>query len=86
MLVSSTIEEYAQMVLENTEFEGDLKTINNLTYFIYEYKGTDKNYIYLSTLHKGSDAFWVCNFATEYSNKDKYLPLFIEWAKTITFE
>ena len=44
-----------------------------------------KDYYYLTCVLKSEDAFWLVNFASETSNKNKYQPLFKKWAKTIKF-
>jgi len=82
---SSTIEQYAKEVFNNQGKQYDLKKENGLYYFTYEYEINENKYYYVSTIHKSHNAFWICNFACQYKNKDKYHNLFLEWGQSITF-
>lgn len=74
----STIEEYAQAVLANNKAEYEIKTDGDLKYFTYENEFSGKPFYYFSAFVKGSDAFWLVNFACETSNKEEYNPYFIK--------
>lgn len=82
----STVDEYAEAVLANNQVSYDMQKDGDLTYFTYEATASGKDFFYLSALEKSNDAFWILTFACEKDNKDKYEPLFKEWAKTVKFE
>ena len=80
---NSTVEEYAEAVIKNNKADYEIQKDDDLVYFTYEKESNGKKYYYLSALVKGSDAFWLTNFACNESDKDKYKSKFIKWAKTI---
>lgn len=84
-----TLEEYGELLLEAYELKGisELQTVEGITYFEYEADADeDETYYYFSTVYKSNDAFWSIQFAVLTEDADYYIPQFIEWAKTITFE
>lgn len=83
---SSSVEDYANKVLENTELSSTIEYDDNLLYYTYEYEINNKTYYYVSTFHKNKEGFFVCNFGCELKNKEKYHHSFINWAKTISFK
>lgn len=82
-----TLEDYADLVLSaNGMLPEELKEEDGILYFDYVTQGGDgEDYYYLATLHKGSDAFWLIQFATPASNQDKLHDQFIDWAETVKF-
>ncbi len=84
-----TLEQYGNLVLQNNSFSSsELKKIDGLTEFEYEFTNPDTKdtYKYFSFVYKSNDAFWLVQFATLTENVDEYSPKIIEWAKTISFE
>lgn len=81
-----TLDEYAGLVLtgmpevEVTEKEG-------LKCFEYDAIGGDSvEYCYFATVFETDDAFWLVQFATVTEDYEEAFPLFVEWAKTVSFE
>jgi hypothetical protein len=84
-----TLEQYGNLVLQYNNFSSsELKNIDGLTGFEYEFTNPDTNdtYKYFSFVYKSNDAFWLVQFATLTENVDEYGSKIIEWAKTISFE
>lgn len=81
-----TKSEYATLVKNNNNLTVEIvdDTVNDLVYFTYNKNVSGKDFFYLSVVEKGTDAFWLCQFACEQDNESKFTSQFIEWAKTIT--
>jgi hypothetical protein len=41
------------------------------------------NFRYLTVMYKGSDAFWMVQFACDENEYEQYKPHFLAWAKTV---
>lgn len=83
-----TLDDYAQLVAETNQVDpSDLENKQGVVFFDYVTQGSDgKDYYYMVTLHKGSDAFWLVQFATPVSNQNKLYAQFLSWAGSVTFE
>ncbi len=90
-----TLEEYADFLIEInsslSEIEissSELKKVDGLTWFEYEYTSSDTSnkYQILSFVYKSTDAFWVVEFGTPEEIEDEYRSKITEWAKTVSFE
>ncbi len=82
----SSLEDYAKVVLLNNKLPEDSARSadsGEYLYFTYERTANGKDFFYTAVLLKGTDAFWICNFACETSNKKSYSKTFLEWAETI---
>lgn len=77
--------EYAELVKQNNSLSAETieDTANNLVYFTYTKLVSGKNFYYFAVVEKGSDAFWLCQFACEQKNESSFTSKFIKWAKTI---
>ncbi len=83
-----SIEKYGEAVLtNNTLTDTQLNEKDGLTYFTYEAANpeTDIEYSYYSFVFKGTDAFWLIQFATLSEKEEAYSSQIFEWAKTISF-
>lgn len=83
------LDEYGDLVLEANGHPADsIKSEDGVTYFDYHWTNPDTNdtYYYFTTLHKGTDAFWIVSFTTLSKNETKYRDDFVEWAKSVSFE
>lgn len=83
-----TLEEYGALVLQSNGMDlSELEYENGVYYFDFTALGGDgnENY-YFATLHKGSDAFWLIQFATPVENADKLRDEFFDWAASVTLE
>ena len=83
-----TLRDYADLVVSaNGMSSAELKEEQGILYFAYVTQGGDgEDYYYVATLHKGSDAFWLIQFATPASNQEKLHDRCIDWAATVKFE
>ncbi len=79
----STIEEYATQVKENNLITSELKTQDSLSYMDYSKTVTGREFFYRAYIFKGTDAFWLCQFACVEAEKDAQIKNFTTWAKTI---
>lgn len=82
-----TIEEYGEAVIQANEFDASVKLQqkNGKTY--YEYKGTGdtgKTYIYHAVVYKGSEAFYLVQFAVEEKDYGKFINKLEEYASSVT--
>lgn len=63
--------DYTRLVIRNNQLSADIKSDDDLLYFIYEKEVSGKNFTYQAYTFKGSDAFWLCQFAVETKNYDE---------------
>lgn len=77
------LDAYGAMVLANNHFDQSvtLKEEDGMTVFSYD----DGTFYYYCVLLKGPDAFWMVQFTTSAEEPEAWVPLFREWAKTVTF-
>ena len=81
-----TLEDYAQLVLNvNEDKTSEVKNTDGLTYLEYVAKSNGKNYGYLVCMYRGTDAFWLVQFAVPESDFSDYRASLVDWAKTVTF-
>lgn len=81
---------YGLMVLENNGLtdaaqlreEGDTASFE----YLYTHKETGASYYYYCTVAKGSDAFWLVQFAAPAEARDRYASVFPQWAQSVTVE
>lgn len=83
-----SLEEYADLVIKNNNVgPAEIKTVEGLTYFEYEFVNPETNdtYRYFSYVYKTNDAFWLVQFATPDKNVEKFTQQITEWAKSVKF-
>lgn len=83
----SSLSEYMQVVITSNKLDdAEVKDGENGTYqyLIYEKDTGGKTYFYTVVAVKGSDAFWLVNFACPTGNREAYAEKFLDWANTIT--
>jgi len=73
---------YAELVAESNGFEYDVDVIEGIPTFIYHKTVNEKDFAYLTASFKGTDAFYLIQFACEADRFEELKPLFIKWAKT----
>lgn len=82
-----SVKDYADLVYQANAAKSPEAVVqaDGLTYMEYTFFNEAENvtYKYFSTMHKGTDAFWLVQFATEEGNYDSYKPYLIEWAKSV---
>ena len=82
---SSSIDDYADVVLKNNGVDYNIQKEDGITYLTYEKEVSGKQYFYLSQVIKADDSFWLLNFCCDDKDKSKYEPLFKKWAKSVKF-
>lgn len=80
---SMTLMDYANLVISNNKLDVSATENDGLVSFNYSKDVSGKDFYYKAYVFKGSDAFWLCQFACENSNKNTYDDQFNTWAKTI---
>lgn len=84
-----SLADYADLVHQaNSSKSPDAITeVDGLTTMEYDFYNEEEgnNYRYFATMFKGSDAFWLIQFASLDADYEEYKPYFIEWAKTAKF-
>lgn len=80
-----SLNDYADLVKQVNELSTDtiFDEARNLTYFTYEKTVTGRDFYYLAVVTKGSDAFWLCQFACLREDSANYTNQFLDWATTI---
>ena len=83
-----SLEEYGLLVIESNGLEDTaLKLNENVTYFTYTTDlGDGDVYFYMAAVYKGSDAFWLIQFAAPAAQQEKYESQFLEWASSVVVE
>lgn len=84
---NTTLAEYAEVIASGSESDNqsEILSYDNGKYLYLTYEGTvsGKTYFYVTTMHKGPDAFWMCSFACDMKNREIYENRFLSWASTI---
>lgn len=81
---------YGTMVLENNRLadrvtlreEGDSVSFE----YLYTQEGTGSEFYYYCVAQKGTDAFWLVQFAAPAQKQSLYEGVFPQWAQTVTLE
>jgi hypothetical protein len=81
---NSTLTDYAEVVIYQNALDTSIHSEESIVYFTYSKNVSGKTFFYFATVEKGSDSFWLCQFACLNSEKDNYQQTFIDWSKTIT--
>lgn len=81
-----SLKEYAEIIISNNALDTKIEGNESRPCFVYGRQANGKDYTYLATVFKGSDAFWMVTFACESKNYASSQEQFIEWADTITTE
>ncbi len=84
---NKSVSQYTDMVLENNKFSAEKLTREGKAYMYFTYEKTvnGKDFYYLATTHKSSDAFWLIQFACVKEDKEKLTEDFLGWADTVVF-
>ncbi len=94
MSVSTTLNEYAQKLIELNSVDSTVINENGIVYFEYEKKlkgglfsgcGGGEKFTYLAAVYKTGDSFWLVQFASSSENYGNYRDQFIEFARSVTF-
>lgn len=83
---SSSVDDYAEVVIYQNSLSSEVQHLSGLTCFTYTKSVSGKSFFYLAVVKKGTDAFWLCQFVCEDSDKDEYQPKFLTWGQTIVVD
>ena len=87
--VELSLAEYADLTRAANESRGpgEIKNEDGLTYFEYDYYGSDGAtiYSYFTTMFNSDEAFWLVQFACQRDEYEKLRPEFIKYAQSVTF-
>lgn len=80
-----SLEQYAQLVMENNGLTCELKNEDGLVYCTFEF--TDNGVVYYTYMYfyQSDSAFWRVRFCTPSEKLGKYDELIPEWAGSVTF-
>ncbi len=80
-----TLAEYGEMLrtANASRNPGVLKTEEGLTYFEYTFRNENVDFKYFTVVYKGSDAFWMVQFASREADYDDVKEDMIKWAKSV---
>lgn len=83
-----SLEDYAQLVAQANHVDpSTVKTGQGFLYYSFVNQGSDgTEFYYVATLHKGTDAFWLIQFATPAADQDKMHDQFLTWAGSVRFD
>ncbi len=82
-----TLKEYGALVLEANGKTGmQMKQGDGFLWFDYTAAPEGEEFYYLAVCCESADAFWIVNFATPVSNRDKYTETFLDWAESIKID
>lgn len=83
-----TLEQYANRIYEVNDLRFPTPVtvtegLYNIEYTVFN-EMKNMSFTYFTVMYKGSDAFWMVQFACEDTKYAEYKPHFISWAKTVT--
>ena len=82
-----TLEEYGELVLTaNNRIGLQMKQGEGFIWFDYTDTPDGQETYYLAVCCESEDAFWIVNFATPASNREKYKEEFLDWARSIKID
>ena len=82
------LEDYARLVADANHVDlSSLQAGQGFLYYSFVNQGSDgTDFYYVATMFKGTDAFWLIQFATPLEKQDKMHDQFLTWAASVTFE
>jgi len=80
-----TLNEYADLIIENNTLDATIEGTDNKPYIIYSETKDDKEYTYLEVLYKSSDAYWAVCFTCYSKDFESSKDKFIKWSDSVTF-
>ena len=82
-----TLKEYGALLCQANEIATPFTTADGLTSTAYSYTNdqTGETYRYILYIYKGSDAFWMVQFALPEEKLPEYSAQITEWASSVTF-
>lgn len=81
-----TVNEYTDLVVQNNGFDSSyVYSVDGLPYFAYERETDEGTFTYYGFTYKGTDAFWLIQFAVPSDKVANYENLITNWAKSVKF-
>ena len=80
-----SLQEYAQLVIDNNGIDSEISGIDGLTYFVYERESEGKTGKTRACVYKSDDAFWLIHFACDIKDYDGLSESITKWAKSVEF-
>jgi len=82
-----SLQEYAQLIVTNNNLSSTVhESDNGIVNFEYHKNVSGNRFIYFAIVKKGSNSFWLCQFAMLESDFNDNIPQFLDWAETIVVE
>ncbi len=82
-----TLEHYADLIKSSNSTHSPSNPTKVGNHMVMEYTffnpNTNITYHYYTCMYKGSDAFWMVQFACDVNDIDEYKPYMIEWADSV---
>lgn len=78
-----SLEEYAELVINNNKLDVTVEKTEGLTSFTFEKHTNGKDYIYFATVYKSYDAYWILQFSCESAKFESLKALIIQYAKSV---
>lgn len=78
-----SLTEYAEAIIMNNSIEAEVAGSENRPEFVYSRQINGKEFSYLVTVFRGSDAYWTVSFACESKNFESSQKQFSAWADTV---
>ena len=79
----STVEDYLELVISANEHSAKIAEKDGIPYFTYESSAAGKDFKYMATAVKSSDAFWLVQFAVHKEDFNKYEDTMFKYAASI---
>ena len=85
-----TLDEYADLVRQSNASKSPTEIAKQDGFCTMEYnflnESENQTYSYYCTMFKGTDAFWLVQFACKEGDYASCKDTFVDWAKTVTFD
>ncbi|MCI8589846.1 MAG: hypothetical protein HFE77_03950 [Clostridiales bacterium] len=78
-----SLSDYADLVIAANNLDSKTEEKDGLLCFTYNKSVSGKNFTYFATVFKGSDAFWLVQFACEDSQYDALKEDILKYAKSV---
>ena len=89
-LADLTLMQYATMVRDANAAKapGEISTVDGVTFFEYVFNNEQegREYSYYTVVFRGTESFWLVQFATFSDEYESRKPDFVKWAKTVVVE
>lgn len=80
---SLTLEEYANAAIKANSLDCEVTTENGVTYFVFNASLTEGDYTYLAAVYKGTDAYWLVQFACSTEQYEEMKPELLKYAQSV---